>query len=96
MTKQIDNLGDLTPEPICFVATVEKVQTMANTNQVRVWLDLPETALYEMARLAECKVRSQVLNVVATPGNLTELDDEAEKEAKGSSSQVDRRRIGER
>jgi len=54
-------------EPIRFFATVEKVQQMPRDNAIRVWLDLPETALLEMARFAECKLLGQVLDVVATP-----------------------------
>ena len=54
-------------EPIEFVCTVEKVQTMAKDNTIRVWLDLPESALFQMARLVECNVRGQVLDVMAMP-----------------------------
>lgn len=54
-------------EPIRFQATVEKVQQMPRDNAIRIWLDLPETALLEMARLAECRVIGQALDVVATP-----------------------------
>ena len=54
-------------EPIEFHATVEKVQTMASDGAIRVYLDLPETALMEMARLVECKVRGQVVDFTAVP-----------------------------
>ena len=39
-------------EPIAFHATVYKVQTLADGG-VRVYLDLPETAIMQMAQLAE-------------------------------------------
>jgi len=65
-------------EPIEFIATVEKVQTMAGDGAIRVYLDLPETALMEMARLVECKVRGQVIDFTALPRkqneNIIEFD----------------------
>jgi len=54
-------------EPIAFHATVYKVQTLADGG-VRVYLDLPETAIMQMAQLAECQRFGVVLNVEATPG----------------------------
>ena len=54
-------------EPIEFHATVEKVQTMASDGAIRVYLDLPETALMEMARLVECKIKGVLVDVVARP-----------------------------
>ena len=54
-------------EPIKFTCTIEKVQTMQKDGAIRVYLDLPETALLEMARLVECKVRGQAVGIVATP-----------------------------
>jgi hypothetical protein len=39
---------------IVFHAEVAKVMTMAD-GSVRVWLDLPETEIPQMAMLAECK-----------------------------------------
>lgn len=54
-------------EPIEFYATVEKVQTMQRDGAIRVYLDLPETALLEMARLVECKIRGVVVDFVAMP-----------------------------
>jgi hypothetical protein len=46
---------------IRFQATVYKVQTMASDNGVRVTLDLPESAIPQMAMLAECKRQGIVL-----------------------------------
>ena len=83
-------------EPIAFHATVYKVQTLADGG-VRVYLDLPETAIMQMAQLAECQRFGVVLDVAAnTIENYTELYGETEKRAEGSGSKVDRRRIGKR
>ncbi len=53
-------------EAITFPATVYKVQTLATDNGVRVTLDLPETAIPQMAMLAECKRDGIPLWFVAT------------------------------
>lgn len=53
-------------DPIEFVATVEKVQTMVD-GAIRVYLDLPETALEAMARLVACKVKGEALHILASP-----------------------------
>ena len=95
MTKSDDRCNEVS-EPFEFIATVEKVQTLTTTNTIRVWLELPETALLEMARLAESRVRGQVLKILATPYNFTDFDNEAKKESERGSAKVDRRRIGER
>lgn len=47
---------------IVFEAIVQKVQTLAD-NGVRVTLDLPETAIMQMAMLAQAKVDGLVLEV---------------------------------
>ena len=61
-------------ETIAFHATVYKVQTLADGG-VRVYLDLPETAIMQMAQLAECQRFGVVLDVEATPKpNGDELD----------------------
>jgi len=44
----------MTDPVIRFTAIVYKVQTLTD-NGVRVTLDLPETAIPQMAMLAECK-----------------------------------------
>lgn len=49
-----------------FWATVYKVQTLVD-NGLRVTLDLPETAIMQMAKLAEYKRAGVVLNFIATP-----------------------------
>ena len=52
---------------ITFQAAVYKVQTLATDNGVRVTLDLPETAIMQMAMLAECQRAGVALGVVCTP-----------------------------
>ena len=52
-------------EPITFTATVYKVQTLATDGGVRVALDLPETAIMQMAQLAECQRFGVVLDIEA-------------------------------
>ena len=51
-------------EPITFYATVYKVQTLVDRG-VRVVLDLPETAIMQMAQLAECQRFKVVLDIKA-------------------------------
>lgn len=63
----------MSDEPIEFSATVEKVQTMTDGG-IRVYLDLPETALLEMARLVECRIKGVALHIMAIPRNLEEKD----------------------
>lgn len=62
-----------------FSASVYKVQTLTD-NGVRVTLDLPETAIPQMAMLAECQREGIVLRFVATeadekPRNRTSLSE---------------------
>lgn len=47
-----------------FIAEVYKVQTLTD-NGVRITLDLPETAIPQMAMLAEAKRQGIVLKVTA-------------------------------
>ena len=49
-----------------FWAIIGKVQTMADGG-IRVYLDLPETALVEMAELAAYQINAVVVDVVITP-----------------------------
>lgn len=51
---------------IHFMAVVYKVQTTADFG-IRVTLDLPETAIPEMAALAMCKRLGVVLDISAQP-----------------------------
>lgn len=51
---------------IDFTAVVYKVQTLASDGGVRVTLDLPETAIPQMAMLAECQRNGIVLRIEAT------------------------------
>ena len=50
-----------------FQAAVYKVQTLVSDNGVRVAFDLPETAIMQMAMLAECQRAGVALDVVCTP-----------------------------
>lgn len=56
----------MTKQKIEFEAVVYKVQTLAD-NGVRVYLDLPETAIMQMAQLAECQRFGVVLKTVCEP-----------------------------
>jgi len=49
-----------------FWATVAQVRTMADGG-LRVVLDLPESAIAEVAQLMECKRQSVVLDMTAKP-----------------------------
>ncbi len=55
-------------EAITFPAAVYKVQTLTDGG-VRVTLDLPETAIPQMAMLAECQREGIPLNFTATVDN---------------------------
>lgn len=57
-------------EAIAFPAAVYKVQTLTDGG-VRVTLDLPETAIMEMAMLAECQRAGVYLNVLCTAADET-------------------------
>lgn len=50
-------------KPIEFWATINKVQTMVDGG-IRVYLDLPESAIMQAAELMTCKRHGIVLNVV--------------------------------
>ena len=51
---------------VIFVASVYKVQTLVD-HGIRVTLDLPETAVMEMAALAECQRLGVALQVTCVP-----------------------------
>ena len=53
-----------------FTGSVYKVQTLTD-NGVRVTLDLPETAIPQMAMLAECQREGIVLNFKASEADAT-------------------------
>jgi hypothetical protein len=57
---------DVMADTIAFHATVYKVQTLADGG-VRVYLDLPETAIMQMAQLAECQRFGVVLDATCKP-----------------------------
>ena len=77
-------------DPIEFNAQVYKVQTLATDGGIRVTLDLPETAIMQMAMLAECQRAGVYLQLTAQP-TLTDLDDATKKEPEGTSPKVDNR-----
>lgn len=57
---------------IKFQAEVYKVQTLATDNGVRVTFDLPETAIPQMAMLAECQRQKIYLDVLCREAKLNE------------------------
>ena len=78
---------------IRFTASVYKVQTLATDSGVRVTLDLPESAIPQMAMLAECKRDGiPLLFEAKVDESFTKLDDETEKRAEARNSRVGRRR----
>ena len=54
------------PDPIVFIATVYKVSTLVDGG-LRVTLDLPESAILEVARLMECKRTETALRITVIP-----------------------------
>jgi hypothetical protein len=56
-----------------FWAIVSKVQTMADGG-IRVYLDLPETAIVQMAELVTYKANGVVLDVTCKPRDENERD----------------------
>ena len=79
-------------ETIVFTAEVYKVQTLATDGGVRVTLNLPETAIMQMAQLAECQRFGVPLEITAIPATCTESYDETKKGTERSDARVDRRR----
>lgn len=78
---------------IRFHASVYRVQTLATDSGVRVTLDLPESAIPQMAMLAECKRDGiPLLFEAKVDESFTKLDDETEKRAEARNSRVGRRR----
>ena len=67
-------------DPIVFVASVAKVQTMVDGG-IRVVFDLPKTASMQMAQLAECQRFGFALSITATPIEL-EINHDGRKPAK--------------
>ena len=57
-----------------FVAEVYKVQTLATDGGVRVTLNLPETAIMQMAQLAECQRFGVPVRVTCEPISEGEFD----------------------
>ncbi len=51
---------------IRFEATVNSVKTLSSDNTIRVVLDLPETAIPQMAMLAETKRQGMALSFEAS------------------------------
>jgi hypothetical protein len=61
-------------EPIKCLAVVYKVQTLTD-HGIRISLDLPETAIMQMAMFAECQRMQVLLDVTCLPQNQTVGDD---------------------
>jgi hypothetical protein len=61
-------------EPIKCYGVVYKVQTLTD-HGIRVSLDLPESAIMQMAMFAECQRMAVVLDIEATPQNQTVGED---------------------
>lgn len=53
-------------EPVAFVASVNKVTTLADGG-IRIALDMPEDAIVEAAWLMQCKRDGVVLQIVCKP-----------------------------
>ena len=62
-----------------FWAIVGKVQTMADGG-IRVYLDLPETAVVQMAELAAYKIHDVVVDVTVEPRNSGPEQGDGEKQ----------------
>jgi hypothetical protein len=58
--------GDGMSEPIKCLAVVYKVQTLTD-HGIRISLDLPETAIMQMAMFAECQRMQVLLDVECNP-----------------------------
>jgi len=54
-------------ELIEFTAEIIKVQQLANDLAIRITLDLPESEIMTMAKLAECKRQGALLQINAEP-----------------------------
>ena len=63
-------------EIIEFVAEVYKVQTLATDGGVRVTLNLPETAIMQMAQLAECQRFGVPIEITCEPIAKSKLADD--------------------
>jgi hypothetical protein len=53
-------------DPIKFLCTVEAVKTTVDKG-IRIYLDLPETAIMQAAMLMECKRMQVALDITALP-----------------------------
>jgi hypothetical protein len=74
-------------ESVIFSAQVYKVQTLVDGG-VRVTLDLPETAVMQMAQLAECQRFGVALSIVAMPIEENDLINKGNRNAtKGQNKQ---------
>jgi hypothetical protein len=74
-------------DKITFIAEVVRVKTMADGG-LRFELGVGENYIMQAAQLMECKRAGVALQVNIEP-ILTELDDETEKSAEGSSTEMD-------
>ena len=64
-----------------FWAIVGKVQTMADGG-IRVYLDLPESALVQMAELAAYQIHATVVDVVIEPRETDESTNPSPRESR--------------
>ena len=69
-------------EPIKCQAVVYKVQTLTD-HGIRISLDLPETAIMQMAMFAECQRMQVLLDVQCTPQDTTSQPDGTTNDKKG-------------
>lgn len=81
-------------ELIQFQAQVCKVQTMVDGG-IRVTLDMPNSALEAMAKLAACSAINAWLDISCVIGQ-TESNDASEKTAADGGAPVGRRRLAKR
>lgn len=61
-------------DKIEFYAAVQKVQTLVDGG-IRVTLDLPESAVVQMAELAACKIHETVVDVTCVPRSMGDGND---------------------
>lgn len=73
-------------EAIKFVCTVEAVKTNAFDKSIRIYLDLPETAIMQAAMFMECKRAGVALDVTAYAITQNEVAGDTPDGKKGRSA----------
>jgi hypothetical protein len=81
-----EDKGGMAETVIRFQAAVYKVQTMAQDYTIRLTLDMPETAIPQMAMLAECQREGIPLVFEA------KLDEPQKRKISGDDQQRSRKR----